>query len=361
MPLRDSMSAVIKTVPQPGAEWKTMPIPRPGPREVLVKVLAASICGTDLHIYEWNEWAAHRVKTPQIMGHELAGEVVEVGREVSSVRVGDFVTAETHITCGQCVQCRTGRREICRHLKIVGVDTDGSFADYMVLPETNAWKNPSSIPPEVAAIQEPLGNAIDTVLVEDTAGKTCVVVGCGPVGCLAVAVARVSGATSVIATDINNYRLHLAEQMGATHILNPNDIDVEEEVLKLTHGDGVDVICEMSGNVGALRQSFRMLAPGGRISLLGLYGGPQTLDLNDDVILRGIRVFGITGRKMFGTWYKAARFLESGMIDPTSLITHRLPLREYQKAMDIMKSGNSGKVILFPDQARNEGAGMRGH
>jgi hypothetical protein len=186
----DSMSAVVKTAPQYGAEWKTTPIPC----EVLVKVLAASICGTDVHIYDWNDWAAHRVKTPQIMGHELAGEVVEVGREVSSVEAGDYVSAETHITCGQCFQCRTGKREICRNLKIVGVDTDGLFADYMVLPETNAWKNPRSIPPEVAAIQEPLGNAIDTVLAEDTAGKTCVVVGCGPVGCLAVAVARVSSA-----------------------------------------------------------------------------------------------------------------------------------------------------------------------
>lgn len=361
MPHTDSMSAVVKTAPQYGAEWQTMPLPQMGSRDVLVKVLATSICGTDLHIYEWNDWAAHRVKIPQIMGHELAGKVVEAGSEVSTVKVGDCVTAETHITCGQCFQCRTGRREICRNLKIIGIDTNGSFADYMVLPETNAWKNPRSIPPEVAAIQEPLGNAIDTVLAEDIGGKTCVVVGCGPVGTLAVAVARACGATLVIATDINNYRLDLAKRMGATHIFNPNDTDIVREVLSLTHGDGVDVICEMSGNGGALRQSFRMLAPGGRASLLGLYGGPQTLDLNDEVIMRGIRVLGITGRKMFGTWYKAARFLESGMIDPTPLITHRLPLREYAKAMDIMKSGNSGKVILIPEPASSENAGMRGH
>jgi threonine 3-dehydrogenase len=348
MPPANAMSAVIKSAPRFGAEWAAVPIPKAGPHEVLVKVLAASICGTDVHIYEWNEWAAHRVKVPQIMGHEVAGEVVEVGRDVAAIRVGDYVTAETHIPCGYCFQCRTGRREICRNLKILGVDTDGSFADYLVMPEINAWKNSRSVPPEVATIQEPLGNAIDTVLAEDISGKTCAIIGCGPVGSLAVAVARACGAALVIATDVNDYRLQLAKLMGATHIYNPENADVVEEVLALTHGDGVDVICEMSGNAGALHQSFKMLTPGGRASLLGLYGGAQTLDLNDEVIMRGIRVLGITGRAMFGTWYKVARFLESGMIDPTPLITHRLPLREYEKAMEIMRSGNSGKVILTP-------------
>lgn len=347
-----TMKAVIKTKPQFGAEWGEAPIPSIGPHDILVKIIACSICGTDVHIYEWNDWAAHRIKPPQIMGHELAGEVVEVGKEVTSIKIGDYVSAETHIPCGRCFQCKTGKPEICRNLKILGVDTNGSFADYMRLPEVDAWKNSRSIPPEVATIQEPLGNAIDTVLSEDIAGKTCAVIGCGPVGLLAVAVANACGATTLIATDVNEYRLSLAKKMGATHAFNPKNTDVVKEVLELTHGDGVDVMCEMSGNSKALHQGFAMVTPGGRASLLGLYSEPQTLDLNNEVIMRGIRVLGITGRTMFGTWYKAARFLESGKIDPTPVITHKFPLKDYVKAMDLMISGNSGKVILVPDGAK---------
>jgi threonine 3-dehydrogenase len=347
-----TMNAVIKTKPQFGAEWGEAPIPTIGPHEVLVKVIACSICGTDVHIYEWNDWAAHRIKTPQIMGHEVAGEVVEVGNEVSSIKVGDYVSAETHIPCGLCFQCKTGKPEICRNLKILGVDTNGSFAEYMRLPEVDAWKNSRSLPPEVATVQEPLGNAIDTVLAEDIAGKTCVVVGCGPVGMFAVAVARACGATTLIATDVNEYRLSLAKKMGATHVFNPAKTDVVKEVLELTHGDGVDVMCEMSGNTTALHQGLAMITPGGRASLLGLYNDKQTIDLNTEVIMRGIRVLGITGRTMFGTWYKAARLLESGLIDPTPIITHKFPLRDYAKAMELMMSGNSGKVVLLPDSSK---------
>ncbi len=343
------MNAVIKTKPQFGAEWGEAPIPAIGPHEVLVKVIACSICGTDVHIYEWNDWAAHRIKPPQIMGHEVAGEVVEVGNEVSSIHVGDYVSAETHIPCGLCFQCKTGKPEICRNLKILGVDTNGSFAQFMRMPEVDVWKNSKALPPEVATVQEPLGNAIDTVLSEDIAGKTCVVVGCGPVGLFAIAVAHACGATTLIATDVNEYRLSLAKRMGATHTFNPTKSEVVKEVLELTHGDGVDVMCEMSGNARALHEGLAMVTPGGRASLLGLYGDKQTIDLNTEVIMRGIRLLGITGRTMFGTWYKAARFLESGLIDPTPIITHKFPLRDFAKAMDLMMSGNSGKVVLLPD------------
>jgi len=346
-----TMKAVIKVRPEYGAVFAEAPLPKVGPHDVLVKVQAASICGTDLHIYQWDDWAAHRIKTPQIMGHELAGEVIEVGREVSQIRVGDYVTAETHIPCGRCFQCKTGRPEICRNLKILGVDTDGSFAEYIAMPELDAWKNSPRLSPEVAAIQEPLGNAIDTVLAEDVAGKTCAIIGCGPVGLLAVAVAHACGATTLVATDVNEFRLDLARKMGATHALNPAETDVVKEVLDLTHGDGVDVMCEMSGNARALHQGLAMMTPGGRASLLGLYKEPPSLDLNNEVIMRGIRVFGVTGRTMFGTWFKAARFLESGQVDPRPIITHRFPMREFDKAMDLMASGNSGKVVLLPDGA----------
>lgn len=344
---KGTMKAWVKAQRAPGAELQEVPIPTIQPAEVLLKVISTSVCGTDLHIYEWNEWAAQRIKTPQIMGHEVCGEVVEVGSEVHHVKPGEYISVETHIPCRICYQCRTGHFEICRNMKILGVDTNGAFAEYVAVPEIDVWKNNAAIPPLLAPVQEPLGNAIDTVLSEDIAGKTVSVIGCGPVGMLAIGVARVSGATTIFATDLNEYRLSIARQMGATHVFNPQRHDVIGEITEATHGDGVDVVLEMSGNAKAFNQGLKALTFGGRVSMLGLHGRAVELDLNNDVILKGVRLYGVTGRRMFSTWYKAARFIKSGVLDIRPVITHQLPLSEFQKGMELMASGNCGKVVFF--------------
>lgn len=345
---QETMGAVVKHRAAPGAEWKEIPVPRIGPEDVLIEVQAASICGTDLHIFQWDEWASRRIRVPQVMGHETAGSVVEVGSEITTFKPGDYVSVETHITCGTCYPCRVGRAEVCSNTRIVGVDTDGSFARYLKLPARCAWKNDKSLPPEIAALQEPLGNAVDTVLAEDVSGKTLVVLGAGPVGLLAMGVAKASGAATIFATDVSEYRLNLARQMGATHAFNARRDKVVEAIMDITHGDGVDVVIEMSGNPEALAQGFKVLAPGGRLSLLGLSHGPVRIDLNNEVILKGARIYGITGRKIFTTWYKASRLLTSGLLDLRPLLTHRLPLTEFATAMDLMTRGECGKIALLP-------------
>ncbi|HEU5180070.1 MAG TPA: L-threonine 3-dehydrogenase [Candidatus Polarisedimenticolia bacterium] len=342
------MGAVVKHRAAAGAEWREIPVPRIGPEDVLIEVKAASICGTDLHIFQWDEWASRRIRIPQVMGHETAGNVVEVGSEITTFKPGDYVSVETHITCGTCYPCRVGRAEVCSNTRIVGVDTDGSFARYLKLPARCAWKNDRTLPPEIAALQEPLGNAVDTVLAEDVSGKTMVVLGAGPVGLLAMGVAKASGAATIFATDVSEYRLNLARQMGATHTFNARRDKVVEAILDLTRGDGVDVVIEMSGNPEALSQGFKVLAPGGRLSLLGLSHGPVRIDLNNEVILKGARIYGITGRKIFTTWYKSSRLLTSGLLDLRPLLTHRLPLTEFAAAMDLMTRGECGKIALLP-------------
>ncbi|MGQ9560733.1 MAG: L-threonine 3-dehydrogenase [Candidatus Oleimicrobiaceae bacterium] len=346
--MAEKMKAVVKTKPGPGAEYMEVDIPQCGPEEVLVKVGATSICGTDLHIYEWNQWAAGRIKTPQIMGHELAGEVVEVGRAVKWVKVGDKVSAETHIPCGHCYQCRTGRMAICRNMKILGVDRDGVFAEYAVVPAVDIIWNDPGVPYQFASVQEPLGNAVDTVLAEDVAGKTVAVMGAGPVGLFGIAVARASGAAAVYVSDVNEYRLDLARKLGATMTYNPRRTDVVDEIIQATDGNGVDVAIEMSGNAEALRQALKVTTPGGRVSILGLYNGDVTLDMNNDVVFKALRVYGITGRTMFQTWYKSAGFIKSGLIDLSTIITHTFPLADFEKAMRLMAEGNCGKIILIP-------------
>lgn len=346
--MAEKMKAVVKTKPGLGAEYMEVDIPQCGPEEVLVKVGATSICGTDLHIYEWNQWAAGRIKTPQIMGHELAGEVVEVGKGVKWVKVGDKVSAETHIPCGHCYQCRTGRMAICRNMKILGVDRDGVFAEYAVVPAVDIIKNDPGVPYQFASVQEPLGNAVDTVLAEDVAGKTVAVMGAGPVGLFGIAVAHASGAAAVYVSDVNEYRLDLARKLGATKTYNPRRTDVVNEIIQATDGNGVDVAIEMSGNAEALRQALKVTTPGGRVSILGLYNGDVTLDMNNDVVFKALRVYGITGRTMFQTWYKSAGFIKSGLIDLSTIITHTLRLADFEKAMRLMAEGNCGKIVLIP-------------
>lgn len=343
-----TMKAILKEKPERGAVLTQRPAPRPKTGEVLLRVRATSFCGTDLHIYHWNDWAASRVHPPQIMGHEVAGEVVEVGDGVTSLRPGDYVSAETHIYCGRCRPCRLGMPEICANLSLLGVDRDGCFAEFVAVPEIVCWKNDPSIPPAIASIQEPLGNAIDTVMAEEISARSTLIVGCGPVGILAVAVARACGASPIIATDVVDYRLDLAKRLGADVMVNPRRQDVVKEVRDATDGAGAEVVLEMSGSAQALRDGLQALAPGGRVSLLGVFDKDVPLDLTRQIVFKKARLYGIYGRRIFETWQKAAALIRTGRLDLAPVITHQLPLEDFPRAIELMETGECGKVVMFP-------------
>jgi threonine 3-dehydrogenase len=340
------MKAALKAEATPGATIALVDIPQIGPRDVLVEVKAASICGTDVHIYEWDAWAQSRMQVPRIFGHEFAGEVVEVGREVTSLVPGDFVAAETHITCGECFQCRTGQGHICRNVKIIGVDRDGAFAQYIAIPASVAWKTGKEIEHSVASIQEPFGNAVHTVYSGEIANQNVAVIGCGPIGLWAVGLARISGAGTIFAIEPNNKRLDIARNMGATYTLNPREVDPVRAILDATDGLGVDVVLEFSGNPGAIRQGFQALRNGGRVSLLGIPSRMVELDLANEIIFKGATVMGISGRRIFDTWYRTKSILETGQLDLKQVITHTMPFEQLNEAMEIMKSGDCGKIVL---------------
>ena len=353
--MNSEMYAIVKSKPAPGAEIKSVARPEVGEHEVLVEIKAATVCGTDVHIWEWNQWAQNRIKPPLIIGHELCGEVVEVGEKVSRVKVGDLVSAETHIVDNTCYQCLTNRKHVCNHVKIVGVDRDGAFADYIVLPEENAWVNDPGLDPFVASIQEPLGNAVHTALpannIEDIAGGYAIVLGCGPIGLMAVAVLKKLGASKVIATELKPLRLEFAKAMGADLTLNPlEEQDVVGKVLDYTGGRGVDIVLEMSGAPSALIQGLEMATNGGRISLLGLPDNPVAIDLSNLVIFKGLRIFGITGRRMYETWYQVREFLNDGDFRAKMgrLITHKMPMKDIAEGMELINSGKAIKVGLYP-------------
>ena len=340
------MKAVVKTKHSKGMEYKEVSVPKIGLRDVLIKVNVASICGTDVHIFDWTRWAQHRFTPPRIVGHEFVGHVAKIGGEVTHVKVGDRVSAESHITCGHCYQCQNGNAEVCRNFQLLGMDRDGSFAEFLVLPEHVIWKTYPNIPDEWATIQEPFGNAVDTVLAEDVSAKTVLILGAGPIGLFATSIAKVCGASLIIVSDPNNYRLAISKKMGAHIAINPRRQDVTQVVMEATKNNGVDVVLEFSGNNQALNQGLKVVTPGGRISILGIYERRVNIDLNKEVIFKKIRIYGITGRKIFSTWHKTSRFLSSGLVDPTPVITHQFPLKDYEKGMKLMKDGKCGKVIL---------------
>ncbi len=340
------MLAVIKETPAPGLALKEIPAPEPGQGQVLVKINYASICGTDSLIYNWAPWAAGRMKPPVIVGHEFAGEIVENGPGTSGMRPGTRVSAESHIFCGRCLQCRTGRPEICRELKIMGVDRDGSFAQYAAIPERNIWVNHPDIPDQIATLQEPLGNAVDTLFAEDVAGKRILITGAGPIGLMCAALARACGAARIIVSDPNEYRLSLAEGLGADIVLNPKVAPLKGPVLTATAGDGVDVLLEVSGSKSALVDSLPLVTPGGRVSLLGIFRGEAQIALTEAVIFKKLRIYGITGRRIFSTWQTLSRLLSSRRLDISKLITHELPLADFQKGFELMESGRCGKVLF---------------
>jgi threonine 3-dehydrogenase len=347
------MKAIVKTKPEMGAELLDVEVPRIAPDQALVRVSATSICGTDVHIYQWERWAQKRVgaaRLPQVLGHEMAGEVVEVGSEVRHLKVGDYISVETHIPCGQCVQCLTGQMHICKNLKIFGVDRDGCFAEYVAVPEVVAWKNDRSISFAAAAVQEPLGNAVYCTLVEPVSGKSVLIFGDGPIALLAVGVARVSGATRIVLAGMEPARLEIARRMGADQVINVLKEDPVQIVLDVTGGTGMDVVLEMAGAPKAIEQTFRCVRKGGRVSAFGIPSEPVQLDWNDSVVFRGVTVYGINGRLMFTTWVMVRELLASGRLDLSPVITHKLPMSDYKTGFDLMMNSpkTAGKIVLFP-------------
>ena len=339
------MQAIVKETRAPGLKVTTVPKPSPGPGEVLIAVRHAGVCGTDLHIADWNAWAAGRLRPPLVVGHEFAGEIVAVGGGVAELRTGQLVTAEGHIVCGHCLQCRTGNSHICKNTRIIGVDRDGAFAEYIVMPATNVLPL-DGIPTTVGAVMDPMGNAFHTVLTADIPGSTVFVVGCGPIGCFAVGIARAAGAAKVIASDVNTKRLALAKQMGAHVTIDATRDDVVRAVLAETAGEGADVVCEMSGVPSALHQAFAAVRLGGRVQLLGIPNGQVPVDFANEIIFKGITVYGVIGRKMYDTWNQMRRYLSAGLVDPGPVITHQFPLAKIDEALAAIRSGDAGKIIL---------------
>ena len=340
------MRALVKTKPAPGLELLDVPKPSAGPGQVVVRVLATSLCGTDNHIYRWDEWAQGRIRLPRIIGHELCGEVVEAGSGVTAVAVGDYVAAESHITCAVCFQCRTGNAHVCKNYRILGIDEDGSYAEYVRLPERVLWKTSREIPPEFACLQEPLGNAVHAALVEDLTGQSVLITGCGPTGLFATAVARTAGAGVIIASDVSDYRLGLAKQLGADYTVNPTRDDTDL-ITRVTGGEGVDVALEMSGNPAAIHKCFLYVKNGGRVTLFGIPEAQVSFDMTNEIIFKGIRVYGVTGRRLFQTWYRLSGLFKAGLnIKP--VVTHVLPLDKFAEGFDLVAKGQCGKVVLRP-------------
>jgi threonine 3-dehydrogenase len=344
----ETMKAIIKPSPGSGLEMAQVPIPVPQPDEVLVKVRAASICGTDLHIFNWDSWAAGRLKPPLIVGHEVCGEVVELGANVTSVDIGALVSLESHVICNTCSYCRTGQGHLCENSRVIGVDRDGGFAEYIAIAAENAWPNPSDLPLEIAVLQENFGNAVHTAFAADLRAKKVLITGCGPVGLMTLAVARAIGARAVYATDISQYRLDFARKMGADLALHASEDHVVERVMQATDGEGVDVLLEMSGAPSAIDQGFTVLKPGGEAMLLGVAPGPFEFDWSQHLVFKAARVHGISGRRLWHTWYQARGLIRSGAVDLSPMVTHCYPYEQFEEAFAQMASGNSGKVMLTP-------------
>jgi len=344
-----TMKALRKTQPAPGAAVESVAIPTIRPNEVLVRVRAASICGTDLHIYGWDSWSASRIKPPMTFGHEFCGVIEKIGSEATGdLKTGDFVSAEMHVNCGHCHQCRIGEPHICQNVRIIGIDADGCFAEFVAIPAGNIWQVDPSIPEHYAAILDPLGNAVHTVLAGSIAGKTVLVVGCGPIGLMAIQVAKACGCSTVFATEVNAHRRALAQQMGADLVLDPSAGDVVAKVKAETGGTGVDVLLEMSGHPDAIRQGFQMLRGGGRASLLGIPSKPVTFDLVADIIFKGATVQGIYGRRMFETWVQMTSLLKAKKLNLEPLFKERLPIERYADAFALLQNGQAGKILLVP-------------
>jgi threonine 3-dehydrogenase len=345
--MTSTMKAAVKLKAAPkSTEIRHVPIPTVGPTEVLIRVKVASICGTDVHIYDWDAWAQARIKVPLIQGHEFSGYIEKVGSDVEGLKRDDYVSAEGHIACGHCYMCRTGNAHVCKTVSIIGIDRDGSFAQYLKVPASNVIVNDPDLPPELATMQDPLGNAVYTVTNANVPSKTVAIFGLGPIGLMAVALCRAMGAGRVIAVGHRNrYRMDLAKTVGANAVLRSGP-DLADEVLDLTAGEGVDEVLEFSGSEEALRQALTIVRPAGGIHILGFYTKPVTFDLSE-MVTKGVSMHGIHGRLMYRTWYQMGGLLRSGNVNLRPILTHKFPLDKYGEAMDVMRSGDCGKVA-FP-------------
>jgi threonine 3-dehydrogenase len=340
----ETMLALVKKEAKVGLWLEEAPIPRIGINDVLIRVLRTGICGTDVHIYNWDAWAQKTIPVPMVIGHEFVGEIVEVGSNVSDFRVGDVVSGEGHVVCGHCRNCLAGRRHLCKNTKGVGVNRSGAFAEYLALPMTNVWVHDPSIPRDVQSIFDPFGNAVHTALQFDVLGEDVLITGAGPIGVMATKVVRHAGARHVVVTDLNPFRLELARKMGATRAVDIRETSLKQVQDELGMKEGFDVGLEMSGNAAAFRDMLAGMCHGGKIAMLGIPSGETAIDWNT-VVFNMITIRGIYGREMYETWYKMTVMLQSGM-DITPVITHRYDFRDFQKGFDAMLSGQSGKVVL---------------
>ncbi|MEM9422733.1 MAG: L-threonine 3-dehydrogenase [Pseudomonadota bacterium] len=338
------MKSLVKAKREEGLWLEDSPIPKPGPNDVLIKVRKTAICGTDVHIYKWDEWAQRTIPTPMTIGHEFCGKIVEVGSEVRGLHQGDRVSAEGHITCGVCRNCRAGNRHLCRSTEGIGVNRTGAFAEYVSVPAFNVYKLPDNVSDEIAALFDPLGNAVHTALAQDLIGEDVLITGAGPIGAMASSVAKYVGARNVVITDVNDYRLDLASKMGATRTVNVTKESLQDVMSELGMTEGFDVGLEMSGVPAAFSDMLKTMNHGGKIALLGIL--PQNAGIDwDAVIFKGLEIRGIYGRRMFETWYKMGALVQGGL-DISPIITHRLKADEFLEGFDAMTSGQSGKVIL---------------
>lgn len=338
------MKALVKLRPEPGIWLEQVPIPTVGTNEVLIRILKTGICGTDLHILNWDEWAQRNIRTPRVIGHEFVGEIVAIGDGVTGYAVGDRVTAEGHITCGICRNCRAGRRHLCNRAVGIGGGRDGAFAEYLAMPAFNLWPVHTEITSDVAAILDPFGNAVHCALSFDVVGEDVLITGAGAIGITASAVCRFIGARHIVVSDVNPYRLELARRMGATRVVDARHTQLRDVIKELKMSNGFDVGLEMSGHPAAFNAMLDSMYDGGRIALLGFL--PSNTEINwDQVIFKGLHLKGIYGREMFETWYKMTQLLRSGL-DIAPVITHRFPVERYAEAFEVVRSGQCGKVIL---------------
>lgn len=343
-----TMRALVKASAAPGAELQTVPVPAVGPRDVLVKVHTASICGTDLHIYNWDAWAQSRIHPPLVFGHEFCGHIAALGKEVTGLEQGAYVSADMHVFCGHCYQCRSGQAHICQSVQILGVDAPGCFAEFVRIPAANIVSLNAAIPTDYGAILDPLGNAVHTVLAGAVAGRSVAIVGCGPIGLMAIAVARACGAGPVIALEVNEYRRELARTLQADAVLDPGRDDVAAYVLAHTQGGGADAVLEFSGHPDGIRTAFHIARPGARVSLLGIPSRPVEVDLTRDIIFKGLEVQGINGRKLFDTWHQMIGLLAHQRLALEPLFTDRLRLSEFEQGFARLRQGRAAKVLLTP-------------
>jgi threonine 3-dehydrogenase len=344
-----TMRAIRKLKSGPGLEIAEEPVPIPGDHEVLVQVEAASLCGTDVHIWKWDAWAAGRIKPPLTLGHEFAGTVVETGRLVKTVQVGDYVSAESHITCGMCFQCRTGQAHLCPSTSIMGVDRPGAFADFVAVPESVIWQNDrNKLPPEIATLQEPFGNAVFVTMGQDITGLSVGILGCGPIGLFATTIAKAAGAARIYATDVIDYRLGLASQLGADRVFDAS-ASKSSDLIDANDGVGLDLVLEMSGAPSAINTAFSVVRNGGRVILFGIPSRPVEIDVAEMMIFKNLTVLALNGRRIFDTWYKTRWLLESGVVDLRPLISSEIEIDGINTAMEQLASGQASKIIIRPD------------